>query len=157
MIHPLASTTHESWELASVSPINIMVVDDDHSWRDFVAATLCKEQSLALVGEASGLEAIQMVTTLQPSMVVLELNLRDANGLEVGQGILDIAPHTKLIYLSSESDYDVVQMAFRLGASAFVVKSDAVSDLIAAIHAAARNEVFVSTQLMGYGFTDSSA
>src|SRR5215831_10287691 len=132
------SEGYESPRLAEVSAMNIVVVDDIVSWRQFISTMLQKEQSFAVVGEVSGVEAVETARKLRPAIVVLE-----------------ILPDTKLIYLSSEFDHDIVRIAFRLGAFAYVLKSDAVGDLVSAIHAAARNETFVSTQLQGHGFLDT--
>ena len=137
-------------------PINIMVVDDIHSWREFVSTAIRKEQSFTVVGEVSGAEAIEMAKQLQPTIVVLETSLGDSNGLAIGQEILGTAPDTKIIYLSSEADYDLVRIAFRMGASAYVLKSDAAEDLVPAIHAATRNEIFVSSQLTTFRFAGDS-
>jgi len=149
------SEGYESPRLAEVSAMNIVVVDDIVSWRQFISTMLQKEQSFAVVGEVSGVEAVETARKLRPAIVVLEINLRDGGGLAIGEQILDILPDTKLIYLSSEFDHDIVRIAFRLGAFAYVLKSDAVGDLVSAIHAAARNETFVSTQLQGHGFLDT--
>ena len=120
-----------------------------------MSTTLRKEQSFSVSDQVSGLDAVETARKLRPTIVVLEINLRDTNGLQIGEDILSILPDTKLIYLSSESDYDIVRIALRLGAFGYVLKSDAARDLVPAIHAAGRGEVFVSSQLQGYGFTDS--
>jgi DNA-binding NarL/FixJ family response regulator len=134
-----------------------MVVDDIHSRRESLSTTLRREQSFAVVGEVSGAEAVQMAKTLQPTIVVLETSLRDFNGLAIGHEILVTVPNTKIIYVCSEADYDSVWIAFRLGASAYVLKADAALDIVPAIHAVTRNEIFVSTQLTGFSFVENSS
>lgn len=69
------------------------------------------------------------------------------NGLEAGRQISNLVPSAKIIFLTQESDVDVVREAFSLGAWGYVLKESAESDLLAALASALRGEQFVSSRL----------
>jgi len=116
------------------STVRVLVVDDFEPWRRFVSLMLRTKQGLQVVGEASdGLEAFQKAVELEPDLVLMDIGLPTLNGLEAARRIREIVPEAKIIFLSDESSFEVVQKAMSLGASAYVVKTSAATELLTAV------------------------
>jgi DNA-binding NarL/FixJ family response regulator len=121
-------------ELESVSFVRVLVVDDFEPIRQFVCAALGKRQNLQVVGEASdGLEAIQKAVELKPDLILMDIGLPSLNGIEAARQIRQLIPKSKVIFVSQESSADIVQEVMDLGASGYIVKTKAGSELLAAI------------------------
>ena len=142
-------------------PVRILVVDDFESWRRFICSILEKDSELKVICEASdGLEAVQKAEELKPDLIVLDIGLPSLNGIEAARRIREIAPATKILFLSQEPSADVVRGAFSLGALGYVVKAHAGSALLPAVDAVLRGRQFVSSGVKEYEFswgTDAQA
>jgi DNA-binding NarL/FixJ family response regulator len=132
------------------------VVDDYAPWRRYFSTTL-RKQGLRVIGEVSdGLEAVQQAQELQPDLILLDIGLPTLNGIEAARRIRKLSPKSKILFVSQESSADVVQEALRLGASGYVIKVHAGSELLAAVEAVLEGRQFVSSGLSGYHFTATS-
>jgi DNA-binding NarL/FixJ family response regulator len=129
----------------SSSTIRILVVDDYEPFRRFVCSTLGERPGFQIVGEASdGLAGIRQAEELQPDLILLDIGLPTLNGMEAARRIRKLAPDAKIIIVSQESSADVVQEALSLGASGYVVKTRAATELLAAVEAVLMGKHFVS-------------
>jgi DNA-binding NarL/FixJ family response regulator len=141
----------------ATSSVRALVVDDFEPFRRFVASVLQELPTVQVICEVSdGLEAVQKAEELQPDLIVLDLGLPKLNGLEAARQIRKLSPNSKILFLSQESSADVVQEALGLGAFAYVVKSDAGSELLTAVCAVLRGEKFVGRRFAGHDSTLSS-
>jgi DNA-binding NarL/FixJ family response regulator len=130
----------------------ILLVDDFEPWRRFVASMLQQNPQWQIIGEASdGLEAIQKAEELRPDLILLDLGLPKLNGIEAARQIRNVAPESKIIFLSQESSADIVQEALSVGAQGYVMKTKARSDLPAAVEAVLDGGRFVSSGLITSG------
>jgi DNA-binding NarL/FixJ family response regulator len=137
--------------------VRILVVDDFEPWRHFVSAMLLIKPELQVVGEASdGLEAVQKSEDLKPDLILLDIGLPKLNGIEAGRQIRQRSPNSKIIFLSQNSELDVVRAALGTGALGYVRKTDAGRELLAAMDAVLRGKQFVSRSLKDYQFTDTA-
>jgi DNA-binding NarL/FixJ family response regulator len=128
----------------ATSSVRALVVDDFEPFRRFVASVLQELPTVQVICEASdGLEAVQKAEELQPDLIVLDIGLPKLNGLEAARQIRQLSPNSKILFLSQESSAEVVQEALGLGAFAYVVKSDAGSELLTSVNAVLRGEKFV--------------
>jgi DNA-binding NarL/FixJ family response regulator len=126
--------------------VRILIVEDFLPFRRFVCSTLGTKPELQVVGEASdGLEAVQKAEELKPDLILLDIGLPSLNGIDAVRQIRKISPKSKIIFLSQESSSDVIQEALNLGASAYVVKIRAGSDLLAAVDSVLQGKKFVSS------------
>ena len=108
---------------------------------------------MRVIGVASdGLEAVLKTEALQPDLILLDIGLPKLNGIETARRIRSIAPESKILFLSQESDLDVVRAALSAGGHGYVVKSDAEDELIAAIEAVTEGRRYVSSELTGHAF-----
>jgi DNA-binding NarL/FixJ family response regulator len=122
-----------------------MIVEDFPSFRKFVCSKLEKTAGLQVVCEvADGLEAVQQAEALQPDLILLDIGLPGLNGVEVARRLRDLAPKSKIIFLTQETSPDFVQQAFSLGAWGYVAKTRAEGDLLPAINAVLSGERFTS-------------
>lgn len=80
-----------------------------------------------------GRNLVEAVTTLKPEVVVLDLSLPIVNGLQACKQIKAISPQTKVVIVSVATDSDVTREALRIGASAFMLKNVAASELLPTI------------------------
>jgi DNA-binding NarL/FixJ family response regulator len=134
--------------------IRVLVVDDVEAWRRSISSML-GAKPFEITGEASdGLMAVQLAEQLQPTVVLLDIGLPGLDGLKAGARIHAVAPDAKIVFVSQESDPDIVRAALQLGAWGYVLKSDVAQELVEAIHTVVRGKRFVSCSLEGHGFLD---
>ena len=140
----------------SVSPVRILVVDDNEPFRHFICSMLGMGAEFQIVGEATdGLEAVRKAEELQPDLILLDVGLPHLNGFEAARRICKLALKSKIIFLSQESSSDIVRGALCLGAKGYIAKGSAASDLIVAVEAVVRGKLFVSAGLTGQVLTDT--
>ena len=131
--------------------VRVVVVEDHEQFRRFIYSTLEKAPELQVVDIASdGLAAVQKAKQLQPDLILLDIGLPKLNGIEAARRIRRLSPETKILFVSQESSADVVREALGTGASGYVVKSDAGSELLEAVSAVLRGEQFVGKRFSGH-------
>jgi DNA-binding NarL/FixJ family response regulator len=141
-------TNDESAGELQMSLVRILIVDDFDLWKGFVIARLRERPDLIIAGFASdGLQAVQKAEKLQPDLVLLDMMLPKLNGIEAARQIRRVAPLSKILFVSSESDLESVRTAFQAGGSGYVSKMEAAAGLLAGIDAVLRGEKFVSPGL----------
>ena len=82
-------------------------------------------------------------------MILLDIGLPNLNGIEAARRIRQVAPGTKILFLTVDSDADMVQAALSSGAQGYVLKADAGSELWPAIEAVLQGKQYVSSGLVG--------
>jgi CheY-like chemotaxis protein len=112
---------------------------------------------LEVVCELSdGLAAVQKAEELNPDLILLDIGLPTLNGIEAARQIRKLVPKAKILFLSQESSDEVVQEVLKLGARGYVVKTQAGSELLAAVEAVLQDKQFVSKGLTGQKFADAA-
>ena len=131
-----------------ISHIRILLVEDYAPYRSFIAALLSGNPGLHVVCEAGdGLEAIAKAEEFRPDVILMDLGLPRLNGLEAARRIRSLVPSSKIIFLTEETDVDVVKEALNLGSTAYVVKKQAPTQLLPALAAVLQGKPFVSSGL----------
>ncbi|HSM61330.1 MAG TPA: response regulator transcription factor [Longimicrobiales bacterium] len=122
----------------------ILLVDDHAMFRAGIKALLEAESKLVVVGEASsGDEAVDRVRELKPDVVVMDLSMPDSNGLEATRRIAALGFDTKVLVLTVHAEEEYLVPVVEAGASGYLTKTSADTDLIEALKVVARGEVFL--------------
>lgn len=128
--------------------IRVFVVDDFEPWRRFACSALSREPELEFIGEVwDGLVAVQKAQELQPDLILLDIGLPGLNGIPAARKIRNVSPKSKILFVTENRAEEMVIEAFRSGGWGYVVKSDAGSELLPAIRAVLRGELFASACL----------
>jgi DNA-binding response OmpR family regulator len=139
------------------SSIRVLVVDDFEPFRRFVCSTLQNSFELPTIREAAdGVEAVELAQALQPHLILLDIGIPKLNGIDAARRIRDLSPDSKILFVSQESSVDVVEGAFSVGASGYVVKMEAGRELMDAVRAVLRGERFVGRRFAGQSFAGVS-
>jgi DNA-binding NarL/FixJ family response regulator len=139
---------HAVVRIDGVSTVRVLVVEDYLPFRKYIASTLARTGDLQVICEvADGLEAIYKAEELKPDLILFDIGILTLNGIEAARQIRQLCPESKIIFVSQESDTDVVQEAFSLGALGYVVKASAATDLLAAIEVVRSGRLFVGPGL----------
>jgi len=127
-----------------------VIIDDHAVVRNGVRKALEQRGGFHIFEAASRAEALAQIAKVNPTLIIVDLNLPDGNGLDIVQWVRSISSHTALVVLSfSESD-EFVLAAMNAGASAFVQKAAPLSELIASIeHALTSPETFSAKDIAG--------
>jgi DNA-binding NarL/FixJ family response regulator len=131
--------------------IRALVVDDHEPWRRYAALAVEASLDATVVGEAAdGAQAVAEATRLRPDLVVIDVGMPAMNGLEAAQRILAELPAACLVFLSENPSADTADAAIALGASAYVMKSDAAFELCPALRRAIEGRLFVAGRLVAH-------
>jgi DNA-binding NarL/FixJ family response regulator len=126
-----------------MSSLSVLVVDDYEPFRRYIRSALGRRPELRIVAEVSdGLEAVQKAKELQPGLILLDVGLPNLSGIEAARQICEIAPESRILFLSQESSPDVVQEALTIGALGYIVKTHAGSELLPAVEAVGHGRGF---------------
>lgn len=130
--------------------IRVLLVDDHRMVREALRDALAKVPDVQVVGEAGDADdALKQVRLHSPDVVVLDIGLPDLNGMEVAARVRDVGGHAKIVVLSAYSDKRFVAEMLRSGASAYVTKSAAGTELIRAIRAVMAGQGYFSPDIAG--------
>lgn len=127
--------------------LRIVLVDDHAFVREGIRSMLENHADLQVVGEASdGFEAIHLVKTLRPSIVLMDINMPRMNGIEATAQITNSYPDTIIIGLSVNANPSYQELMKRAGAARLILKDEAPERLYEAIRDAVRRRL-VSPQV----------
>jgi len=128
-----------------MTPIRILLVDDHALVRAGVRALLGTIERFAVVGEAgSGAEALELLARLDPDILLVDIGLKDINGLELTALIAERAPRARVLILSMYDNREYVSTSLRVGAAGYVLKDAPSEEIIAAVEALAVGGRFYS-------------
>lgn len=123
----------------------VLLADDHQLMRSGVRLMLERETDLAVVGEAcDGREAVALVKTLKPEVVVMDIGMPNLNGIEAARQMTAENPQLAIVMVSMHSDESYVLRALKAGARGYLLKDSAEADLIKAVHAVAGGKSFFS-------------
>ena len=125
-----------------------MLVVDDHDLFRTGLRNLLEEQGVNVVGEAgTGETAIRLAADLAPDVVIMDLNMPGAGGVETTRKLSGLAPLSRVVVLTISADDDDVMNAVMAGACGYLLKDSSIQDLIVGIRAAAEGESLISPQI----------
>lgn len=128
--------------------ITVVIVDDHRIVLDGLRALLDSEDGVEVVSvhdnSASALEAI---TATQPDVCVLDIRMPELDGIGLAQRVCVASPRTRIVALSAESTIHIVDGMLRAGASGYVTKQRAFSELVAAVRTVMDDKVYLSDEI----------
>jgi DNA-binding NarL/FixJ family response regulator len=128
--------------------IKIFLADDHMIIREGLRAVIEKKTDMKIVGEAGdGRTAVQRVNETMPDIVIMDITMPEMNGIEATRRIIRNSPHIKIIALSMHSNRRFVTEIFKAGASGYVLKEAALSELLDAINAIKRGCSYISMEI----------
>ena len=128
--------------------IGVLIIDDHLVVRTALRALLEKQPGMVVVGEASNKnEAVALASREQPEIVVLDLCLKEENGLDLIPELLDAAEESKIIILTGVTDPEEHQKAIRQGAMGVVSKEVSADLLIKAIERVHAGELWLNRHM----------
>ena len=123
--------------------IRVLVADDHTIVRQGLVGILKASDEVEVVGEAAdGAEAVEKATKLKPDVVVLDVSMPHLSGLEAARRIREVLPATRILVLTMHDDEEYVLKMVRAGASGYLLKDSAASELIAGIRALKAGKVY---------------
>jgi DNA-binding NarL/FixJ family response regulator len=131
-----------------------VVLADDHTLLLEALKNLIEPEFEVVGMFADGLAVINGAPMLNPDVIVLDIRMPTMNGLNAGERLKQLMPSVKLVYLTQDQDPDIAAQAFRLGASAYLLKNSAASELVHAMRLVMRGSPYV-TPLMTQGMAGS--
>jgi two-component system, NarL family, response regulator NreC len=136
--------------------VRVLLADDHAIVREGVRMLLAGQPGIEVIGEvADGRAAVTAVGHLRPDVVVMDLGMPEMNGVEATRVICRDFPGTQVLVLSMYSGEEYVRPAIRAGASGYLLKGSAFSELLAAIAAVARGGAFFSPAIAKLVLVDS--
>ena len=128
----------------------ILIVDDHQVVIGGIKSTLSEFPELEVVAEAlNGREAVRMVKSLKPDIVIMDISMPDLNGIDATLQIKKSHPKVRIIIFTMYSDREYVMDLLKAGISGYVLKEDPLSDLIQAIQAVKGGGTYFSSMVPG--------
>jgi DNA-binding NarL/FixJ family response regulator len=130
--------------------ITALVVDDHPVFRKGLITVLGACADVQVVGEAvDGIEAVEKAAELQPSVVIMDVQMPRSNGVEATAALQKVAPNTRVLILTvSERNGDIFE-AMQAGARGYLLKYAGVEELVAAVKVVALGDVIISQAIAG--------
>jgi two-component system nitrate/nitrite response regulator NarL len=139
-------------------PQTILIVDDHPLFRKGVIQLIQADPEFRFVGEApSGRDGIALARRLQPDMILLDLNMKDMNGVEVLKTLKDDGLDARIIMLTVSDQAEDLTAALQAGADGYLLKDMEPEDLMRQLGEAARGKITISermTQLLVMSLRD---
>ena len=138
-------TVHSTPRTSTPNRIHVLLVDDHPAIREAIAATLDNKMDIEVVAQAGTAdEALHRVEETQPDVVIVDISLEDAHGLDLVQNIRAQYENVQVIVFSMYDEHVYAERAIRAGAAGYLMKSEPTQAVVEAVRTAARGEVYLS-------------
>ena len=131
------------------APVRILVVDDHRVFAGALAARLAAEPDLEVVGVANSADDAERLTLRHaPDLIVLDIELGDADGLELAPRLLEGHPERRIVVATAHDTAEMVGRALRAGVTGFVSKDGGIDHLLTVIRGVMRDETWIPPRLL---------
>lgn len=135
-------------EDVAAKPIRVLLVDDHKIMRDGLRLTLGQYSDLLVAGEAGdGRSAREKMEQVHPDVVVMDIGLPDADGVELSRELLRHWPDSHIVILSAVADQEHLDKAMEAGVSGYLLKLNASEDLVRAIRTVHGKGTYLSPEV----------
>ena len=135
--------------------IKVLLVDDHEIMCEGMSALLRKQAEFEVVGQAAdGRKALELVSELQPDVVIMDIGMPNLNGIEATGQILSKNPKIKIMALSTHSEGTIVAKMIKSGASGYMLKESAFEELVDGIKLMLSGKIFLCSKISKVVFSD---
>jgi len=132
----------------SSKPIRVILADDHPIVRAGIRDALKEIPGVEVAGEANdGREAIELVKSLHPDVVFMDISMPGLNGLDATERIVKAFPQVRVVILSRHDHEEYYWRALQVGASGYLLKKAAIAELKAAVQRVATGEIYLSREI----------
>jgi two-component system response regulator NreC len=125
-------------------PTRVLLADDHAVLRSGLHLLLTSQNEFEVIGEASsGIETLALAEQLQPDLILLDLSMPALGGLDALPTLRKLVPSARILILTMHDDPQYLRQALKHGASGYVLKKAADSELLSAMRSVLRGEVYV--------------
>ncbi|HSQ75430.1 MAG TPA: response regulator transcription factor [Bacteroidota bacterium] len=130
------------------NPVHVLIADDHPLFRAGVRSVLAHHPDIKIVGESSdGHQTLQSLKSLTPDILVTDLDMPVMGGLALIRAIQDEGSSVAVIVLTMYNEEDMFEEAMDLGVKGYVLKENAVQDIVEALHAVAAGRYYISPSM----------
>ncbi len=136
--------------MTETQPIRVLIVDDHEVVREGLRTLIGKQKTMSVVGEAAtAKEAIETAARARPDVVIMDVRLPDASGIEACRSIRDARPATGVIMLTSYADDEALFASIVAGASGYLLKDAKGQTVLEAVAAVAQGRSLLDPSVTG--------
>jgi len=129
--------------------IRVMIVDDHPMLRGGIMSLVSRQPDMTVVGEAAdGARALELIPMLRPDVIIMDINLNGVIDTRSTETLKQRWPKVQVVAFSMHNEVQVIRRMLKAGASAYLTKSAAHGELISAIHAVMRGEVYYDRHVL---------
>lgn len=129
--------------------VRVMIVDDHTIFRQGIVSLLRSTEGFEVIAEAgSGAAAVKLAQNLRPDIIIMDISMPDMDGIEAARRIKAAGVGAGIILLTMHSGAGLLEIASETGIEGYLLKDDAIDDLLYAIKAVLRGDRFISATLM---------
>ena len=133
-----------------MNAITVLIADDHPIFRRGLCDILAGDPTLRLVGEAGdGEEAWQLIQKVRPTVAVLDIHMPRRSGIELGRLVSQQRLPVELIMLTMDAEEGLLHEALNLGVKGYLLKENAIAELLQAIHRVAGGDCYICPALSG--------
>jgi DNA-binding NarL/FixJ family response regulator len=133
------------------SQINLVIADDHPIFRTGLVEVIARDGRFAIVGEAAdGATAQEFIQKLRPTIALLDIDMPKQNGLALAEKLRVLVPSVAIVILSSYKEESLFNRALDLGVKGYVLKENAVTDVLRALEAVAEGGTFFSPSVSSF-------
>jgi DNA-binding NarL/FixJ family response regulator len=138
-----------------MKPYRILLADDHSLLREAIKKSLEKVRGLKVIGEArDGSELMQILSRTTPDLIILDISMPKLSGLDAAKIIKARNPDVKILILTMHKFTEFLRRALAIGIEGYLLKENALADLVNAIGTIRRGEIYISSLLGGKVFRE---
>jgi two-component system, NarL family, response regulator NreC len=136
--------------------VRVLIADDHNVVRAGLHALLANQPGLEVIGEAErGGQALQLAQEMAPDLLLMDISMPEQDGIQVARQLAQAHSPIRILFLTVHEDEELLREALRVGASGYVVKRAVESELLDAIAAVMRGELYIHPSMTRALLTDT--